>query len=187
MELCSMLRGSLDGGRMNACICMAAFFRCSSETSTTPLIGYTTIQNKTFKKREKKTCLYYGKKQHMNMCSSHPGTWKFFPFVYDIFDFFHSVQFSHSVVSNSATPWTAACQASLSITNSWSLPKLMSIELVIPSSDPFLCHPLLLLPPIAPSIRVFSNESTLRLRWPKYWEFQLQHQSFQWTPRIDLL
>ena len=70
-----------------------------------------------------------------------------------------------------ATPWTAAGQASLSITNSQSLLKLMSIELVMPSSHLILCCLLLLLPPIAPSIRVFSNESTLRMRWPKYWSF----------------
>ena len=68
-------------------------------------------------------------------------------------------------------PWTAACQASLSITSSWNLLKLMSIESVMPSSHLFLCHPLLLLPPIPPSIRVFSNESTLHMRWPKYWSF----------------
>ena len=83
-----------------------------------------------------------------------------------------SVQFSCSVVSDSATPWIAAHQASLSITNSRSLPKLMSIESVMPSSHLVLCCPLLLLPPIPPSIRVFSNESTLlRMRWPKYWSF----------------
>ena len=85
--------------------------------------------------------------------------------------FFSSVQFSHSVVSNSATPWIAACQASLSITNSRSLLKLMSIESVMPSSHLTLCRPLLLLPPIPPSIRVFSNESALRMRWPKDWSF----------------
>ena len=67
------------------------------------------------------------------------------------------------------TPWITACQASLSITNSWSLLKLMSIELVMPSNHPILCHPLFLLPPIPP--RVFSNESTLHTRWPKYWSF----------------
>ena len=82
-----------------------------------------------------------------------------------------SVQFSHSVVSDSVTPWTAAHQASLSITNSWSSLKLTSIELVMPSSYLILCHPLLLLPSISPSIRVISNESTLRMRWPKYWSF----------------
>ena len=70
-----------------------------------------------------------------------------------------------------ATPWTAARQASLSITNSGSLLKLMSIELVMPSNDLILCHPLLLLPSIFPSIRVFSNQSDLHIRWPKYWSF----------------
>ena len=72
-----------------------------------------------------------------------------------------------------ATPWITACQASLSITISQSSPKLMSIESVMPSSQLILCHPLLLLSPIPPSIRVFSNESTLRIRWPKYWSFSL--------------
>ena len=70
-----------------------------------------------------------------------------------------------------ATPWTAACQASLSFTNSWSLPKPMSIESVMPSNHLILCRPLLLLPSIFPNIRVFSNESALRIRWPKYWSF----------------
>ena len=70
-----------------------------------------------------------------------------------------------------ATPWIAAHQASLSITNSRSSPRLTSIESVMPSSHLIRCHPLLLLPPIPPSIRVFSNESTLRMRWPKYWNF----------------
>ena len=83
---------------------------------------------------------------------------------------FSSVQ-SLSCVQFFVTPWTTACQASLSITNSWSLLKLMSIELVMLSSHLILCRPLLLLPPILPSIRVSSNESTLRLRWPKYWSF----------------
>ena len=69
------------------------------------------------------------------------------------------------------TPWTAARQASLSITNSWSSPKLMSIELVMPSNHLILCRPLLLLPSIFPCIRVFSYESALRIRWPKYWSF----------------
>ena len=86
-----------------------------------------------------------------------------------------SVQFSSvqslSCVQLFATPWTAARQASLSITNSWSLLKLMSIESVMPSNHPVLCHPLLLLPSIFPSIRVFSNESALCIRWPKYWSF----------------
>ena len=70
-----------------------------------------------------------------------------------------------------STPWIAARQASLSITNSWSSLKFTSIELVMPSSHLILCRPLFLLPPISPSIRVFSNESALRMRWPKYWNF----------------
>ena len=70
------------------------------------------------------------------------------------------------------TPWTAACQASLSITNSQSLPKLMSIKSVMPSNHLILCHPLLLLPSIFPSIRVFSNESVVHIRWPKYYRFR---------------
>ena len=82
-----------------------------------------------------------------------------------------SVQFSCSVVSNSAIPWTAAHQASLSITNSGSLPKPMSIESVMPSNHLILCRPLLLLPSVFPSIRVFCNESALRIKWPKYWSF----------------
>ena len=81
-------------------------------------------------------------------------------------------QFSRSVMSDSVTPWTAACQASLSITNSWSLLKLMSIESVMPSNHLILCRPLLLLPSILPCIRVFSNESVLHIRWPKYWSFR---------------
>ena len=81
-----------------------------------------------------------------------------------------SVQ-SLSRVQLFATPWPAACQASLSITNSWSLPKLMSIESVMPSNHLILCRPLLLPLSILPSIRVFSNESVLCIRWPKYWSF----------------
>ena len=83
---------------------------------------------------------------------------------------FSSVQ-SLSRVQLFATPWITARQASLSITISRSLPKLMSVELVMPSSHLIHCHPLLLLLPIPPSIRVISNESTLRMRWPKYWSF----------------
>ena len=88
----------------------------------------------------------------------------------NVANYFSSVQ-SLSPVWLFATPWTAARQASLSVTNSRRLPKLMSIELVIPSNYLILCHPLLLLPSIFPSIRVFSNESALRIRWPKYWSF----------------
>ena len=84
---------------------------------------------------------------------------------------FSSVQFSCSVVSDSAAPQTAAHQASLSITNSRSLLKVMSIELVIPSNHLILCQPLLLPPSVLPSIRVFSKESVLHIGWPKYWSF----------------
>ena len=90
-----------------------------------------------------------------------------------------SVQ-SLSRVPLSATPWTAAHQASLSITNFWSLLKLMSIELMMPSNHLILCHPLLLPPAIFPSIRVFSIESVLRIRWPKYSSF-----SFSISPSND--
>ena len=88
-----------------------------------------------------------------------------------------SVQ-SLSRVGLLAIPWTAACQASLSITNSWSLLKRMSIESVMPSSYLILCHPLLLPPSIFPSIRVFSNESVLHIRWPKYWSISFSISSF---------
>ena len=85
---------------------------------------------------------------------------------------FRSDQISHSVVSDSFRPHEiAACQASLSITNSWSSLRLKSIESVMPSSHLILCRPLLLLPPIPPSNRVFSNQSTLHMKWPKYWSF----------------
>ena len=89
----------------------------------------------------------------------------------------HTICISQSVSSVAQScptlfdPWIAARQASLSITNSRSLLKLMSIESVMPSSHLILCHPLLLLPPIPPSIRVFSSESTVHIRWPKYWSF----------------
>ena len=94
---------------------------------------------------------------------------------------FSSVQ-SLSCVQLFATPWTAACQASLSIINSWSLLKLMSIESVMLSNCLILCHPLLLLPSIIPSIRVFSSESVLRIRWPKHWSF-----SFSISPSNEYL
>ena len=83
---------------------------------------------------------------------------------------FSSVQ-SLSRVRLFATPWTTACQAFLSITNSWSSLKLMSIESVMTSNHLILCYPLLLLPSIFPSFRIFSNESALHIRWPKYWSF----------------
>ena len=96
---------------------------------------------------------------------------------------FSSVQ-SLSHVQLFATAWIAACQASLSITNSWSSPKLMCIESVMPSSHLILCCPLFLLPPIPPSIRVFSNESTLCTRWPKYWSFSLSISPFNEHPGL---
>ena len=101
------------------------------------------------------------------------------------FSRFRSVQLSLSRVQLFETPWIAACQASLSSTNSRSSLRLTSIESVMPSSHHILCRPLLLLPPIPPSIRVFSSVSTLRMRWPKYWAFQLEHHSFQRNPRAD--
>ena len=89
----------------------------------------------------------------------------------NIYTYLHSISSVQllSRVQLFVIPWITAHQASLSITNSWSLLKLMSIELVMPSSHLILCWPLLLLPPIRPSIRVFSKESTLHMRWPKYW------------------
>ena len=90
-----------------------------------------------------------------------------------------SVQLSHSLVSDFATPWTAAHQASLSITNAWSLLKLMSITSVMPSNHLILLPPpLLLSPSIFPSLRVFSNESVLCIRWPKYWSFSFSISPF---------
>ena len=91
-----------------------------------------------------------------------------------------SVQFSCSVVSNSVTPAQSAeaHQASLSITNSWSLLKLMPIDLMMPSNHLILCCPLLLPPSIFPSIRIFSNESVLHIRWPKYWRFSFRISPF---------
>ena len=107
---------------------------------------------------------------------------------------FSSVQLL-SRVQLFVTPWIAVHQVSLSITNSRSLPKLMSIELVMPSSHLILYHPLLLPPPIPPNIRVFSNESTLHMRWPKYWSFSFSISpsneypgliSLRWTGWISL-
>ena len=93
-----------------------------------------------------------------------------------------SVQLSH--VHLFATPWTAACQAFLSMINSWSLLKLMSIKLVMPSNHLIHCRPLLLLPSIFPSIRVFSNESVLLIRWPKYWSFSFNISPFNEYSRL---
>ena len=96
-------------------------------------------------------------------------------------------QFSCSVVSNSATPWSAACQAALSITNPQSLLKLMSLHSVMPSNHLTLCHPLLLPPSIFSRIRVFSNESALCIRRPKYWSFSFSISSSNEYPGPDLL
>ena len=98
------------------------------------------------------------------------GIWYCQNLINSLYKVISSVQ-SLSRVWLVASPWTAARRASLSITNSWSLIKLMSIEVVMPSNHLILCRPLLLLPSIFPSIKVFSNESTLRMRWPKYWSF----------------
>ena len=103
--------------------------------------------------------------------------------VADRSDLFSSVQLL-SRVWLFATLWSASCQAPLSITNSQSSPKLMSIESVMPSSHLILCCPLLLLPPIPPSIRVFSNKSTLRMRWPKYWSLSFSISPSSEHPRL---
>ena len=96
-----------------------------------------------------------------------------------------SVQFSHSVMSDSETPMNHSMPG---LPVHHQLPEFIQThELVMPSSHLILCHPLLLPPTIFPSIRVFSNESALRIRWSNYWEFQLQHQSFQWISRTDIL
>ena len=97
---------------------------------------------------------------------------------------FSSVQ-SLSHVQFFATPWTTVLQASLSITNTWSLLKLMSTELVMPSNHLILCHPLLLMASIFPSIRVFSNESVLCIKWPNYWSFSFNEYLGLISFRID--
>ena len=113
--------------------------------------------------------------QHMNVRgteSLHSRRHEIVSFQRQMLLTFSSVQ-SLSCIQLFATPWTAACQASLSITNSWSLLKLMSIESMMPSNHLILCLSLLLPPSTFPSIRVFSNESVLSIRWPKYWSFSL--------------
>ena len=104
-------------------------------------------------------------------------------FLHNLFHQFSSVQ-SLSHVQLFVTPWSAAFQASLSITNSRSLLKLMSVESVIPSKHLILCRPLLLLPSIFPSRRVFSNESALHIRWPKYWSFSFKMSSTNEHPEL---
>ena len=105
-----------------------------------------------------------------------------------IFELFCRTFFVQSLssVRPFVTPWTAACQASLSFTISWSLHRLMSIELVMPSNHLVLCHNLLLLPSVFPSITVFSNESALCITWPKYWSFSIRPSSKGLTSLISL-
>ena len=91
---------------------------------------------------------------------------------------------SLSCVQLFAMPWSTALQASLSVTNNWSLPKLKSIESLMPSNHLILCRPLLLLPPVLPSIRVFSSESTILIRWPKYWSFSFSISPFNEHPGL---
>ena len=105
-----------------------------------------------------------------SVIDAHPRSWCFLIAQLNALCKFSSVQLL-SGTQLFVTPWTRALQASLSITNSWSLPKLMSIKSVMPSNYLILCHPLLLLPSIFHSIRIFSNESALCIRWPKYWSF----------------
>ena len=104
--------------------------------------------------------------------------WKFYYFSNFPFPSLLSVVQSLNHVQIFVTQWTAECQASTSITKYWSLLKLISIESVMPSKQLILCHSLLLLPSIFPSTRVFSNESVLRIRWPKYWKFSFTISSF---------
>ena len=110
--------------------------------------------------------------QYLRLLTPSQGAW-LQSLVRDLWPHMPQIRFDQSLsrVRLLVTPWIAARQASLSITNSQSSLRLMSIESVMPSSHLILCRPLLLLPPIPPSVRVFSNESTLRMRWPKYWSF----------------
>ena len=110
--------------------------------------------------------------QVTSMCSCRPAMCIFHHILFSR----HHIQFSSVALlcPTLCNAMTAAHQAFLSITNSWSSPKLMSIKSVMLSSHLILCHPLLFLPPTPPSIRVISNETTLRMRWPKYWSFSLR-------------
>ena len=133
---------------------------------------------------------FKGKKHGLEWCIEYATIYIQIKYIHIII-IFSSVQ-SLSYVRLFVTPWTEAHQASLSITNSWSLPKLMSIESVMPSKHLILCHPLLLFPSIFSSIRVFSNESVLCIRWPKYWSFSFSISPFNEYPglisfRIDWL
>ena len=125
---------------------------------------------------ETKSCIHVKKIIIPEFCkfliTSHIQKDSYYAHMGFIFKYISSVQ-SLSHVQLFATPWTVAHQASLSIINSWNLLKLMSIESVMPSNHLVLCHPLLLLTSIFPGIRVFSNESVLRIRWPMYWSFSI--------------
>ena len=119
----------------------------------------------------------FGERNGIFLCIVSPVFW--------LLSFLQSAQFSRSVISDSVTPWTAACQASLSITNPRSLLKFMFIELVMPSNHLILCQTLLLLPSIFPSIRVFSNKSALCIRWPNYWSFSFNISPFKYSGPIS--
>ena len=116
------------------------------------------------------TCLLFRVTRDFLLLHSSPLWWKWHLFWVSVLEGVVGLhQFCSSVMSNSETPWTTARQASLSITNSWRLLKLMSIRLVMQSNHLIFCCPLLLLPSIFPTIRIFCNESVLHIRWPKYW------------------
>ena len=129
------------------------------------------------KKNTRGLCAFTKMNEEQWKCEIHRQTEKIFL----LFQFSSVAQLCPTL----CTPWTAARQASLSITSSWSSPKPMSIESVMPSNHLILCHPLLLLPSIFPRIRVFFSGSGLCIRW-RCMELQLHHQSLQWTPRTDL-
>ena len=122
------------------------------------------------------------KRGEISAVNGDPTLWYQLPLLSICFQFSSVQSLSH--VQLFATPWTAARQVSLSITNSWSLLKPMSIESVMPSSHLILCCPLLLLPPIPPSIRVFSNETTIPMRWPNYWTFSFSISSANEHPGL---
>ena len=175
--LCSSLDGRGVWGRMDTRICMAESFCCPHETITTLSIGFAPTQNKKFKKKAFHYWTTTAFTFHYTHTHTHThranlrtcATAKLR--ILDMEIKTHSSVQSLSRVWLSAIPWAAARQASLSITNSQSLPKLMSIESVTPSNHLILCCPLLLPPSIFSNIRVFSKESVLRIRWWKYRSF----------------
>ena len=158
-------RNSMDRGAWRATVHGVAKSRTWTEQPSTNLVLWS---DDSFVKFLLKTIIYFHKLNETGIY-----LWLGIPNLCEygsITTIFSSVQ-SLSRVRLFATPWIAARQASLFITNSQSSIKLTSIKSVMPSSHLILCRPLLLLPPIPPSIKVFSNESTLRMRWPKYWSF----------------